>query len=495
MTDLHAALAFLDAHINLEATAGRIHGLSLDRMRALTHVLGDPQAAYPVVQVTGTNGKGSVTAMTSALLRATGLGVGTYTSPHLESITERLTYDGVPIDPDEFAQLIVDVAALEPLLSDRPSYFELLTAAAFRWFADRPVDVAVVEVGLLGLYDATNVADAQVAVLTNVGKDHTDGVGDWRRRIAEEKVGIVKPGATFVLGETDPELADVFAHAPAAETWVRGRDFDVVDDRVALGGHMVSLATPAQVIDEIFLPLHGAHQVANASLALAATEALVNRPLDADLVREAFASVQVPGRFEVVANEPTVIIDGAHNPDGARVAAATLTDDFTLGGSLVLVVGMLGGRDPAEMLDALGAREAGFLIACTPPSPRAIPAAEVAAAADGLGIVAEAVPDVADAVRRALALATTEDLVLVTGSLYVIGAARRAIVHGEALARVGDHPDEADWIRAWDDARRGEGAARTLATVALAPNSVGPIDTDDFDDADDFDETEGLDER
>ncbi len=492
MTDLHAALAFLDAHINLEATAGRIQGLSLERMRALCDVLGDPQEAYPVVQVTGTNGKGSVTAMTTALLRAAGLGVGTYTSPHLESVTERLAYDGRPIDPDDFARIVGDLAALEPMLADRPSYFELLTAAAFRWFADRPVDVAVVEVGLLGRFDATNVADATVAVVTNVGKDHTDGEGDWRRRIAEEKVGIVKPGATLVLGETDPDLADVFGRAPAAEVLVRGVDFEVVDDRVALGGRMVALSTPAHTIDEIFLPLHGSHQATNAALALAATEALVNRPLDADLVREAFASVRVPGRFEVVGTEPTVIIDGAHNPDGARVAAATLAEDFTLGGSLVLVVGLLSGRDPVEMLEALGARDAGFLIACTPPSPRAIPAAEVAAAADGLGVVAEAVPDVTDALRRALALATSEDLVLVTGSLYVVGAARRALVHADAVARVGGDADEADWIRVWDDARANEGEARTLATVGIAP----PADLDAPDpEADDPDDREGADRR
>lgn len=483
MTDLHAALAYLDAHINLEATAGRIHGLSLDRMRAWCDLLGDPQNAYPVVQVTGTNGKGSVTAMTTALLRSAGLGVGTYTSPHLESVTERLAYDGRPIDPDDFAGVVGDLAALEPLLDDQPSYFELLTAAAFRWFADRPVDVAVVEVGLLGRFDATNVADAAVAVLTNVGKDHTDGEGDWRRRIAEEKIGIVKPGSTFVLGETDPDLADVFAQAPAAEVWVRGTDFDVVDDRVALGGRLVTLSTPAHTIDEIFLPLHGAHQATNAAIALAATEALVNRPLDADLVRDAFSSVQIPGRFEVVAHEPTVILDGAHNPDGARVAAATLAEDFTLGGSIVLVVGMLTGRDPAEMLDALGARDAGFLIATTPPSPRALPAAEVAAVADGLGVVAESVPNVADAVRRALALATTEDLVLVTGSLYVIGAARRSLLHADALARVGDGADEADWIRAWDDARTRESEARTLATVGIASSGDAAFAVDDADDS------------
>lgn len=466
MSDLHAALAFLDAHVNLEATAGRIKGLSLDRMRGLVDVLGDPQHAFPSVHVTGTNGKGSVTAMTTALLRGTGLGVGTYTSPHLESITERLAYDGSPIDPDDFARLIGEVAAIEPLLADRPSYFELLTGAAFRWFADRPVDVAVLEVGLLGRYDATNVADARVAVLTTVGRDHTDGIGDWRRRIAEEKVGIVKEGSTFVLGETDPALADVFAAAPAAELWVRGRDFDVIDDRIAVGGRVVTLATPNHTVDEIYLPVHGAHQATNAAVALATVEAFVGCGLDDDLVRDAFAELKIPGRFEVVGREPTVVIDGAHNPDGARVAAKTLAEDFTLSGSLVLVVGMLKGRDPAEMLETLGARDAGFLIACTPPSPRSIPAAELAAAADGLGIVAEAVPDVADAVSRALALATSEDLVMVTGSLYVVGAARRALVHGDAIGQVGAPVDEANWIRTWDDVRRAE-SSRSVAPVRV----------------------------
>ncbi|MBS1848286.1 MAG: bifunctional folylpolyglutamate synthase/dihydrofolate synthase [Actinobacteria bacterium] len=486
MSDLRSALTFLDAHINLEATAGHVEGLSLQRMRALVDVLADPQTAYPSIHVTGTNGKGSVTAMVTELLRASGLGVGTYTSPHLESITERLAYDGVPIDPDAFAALVGDLAALEGMLAERPSYFELLTAAAFRWFADVPVDVAVLEVGLLGRFDATNVADASVAVLTNVGKDHTDGTGDWRRRIADEKVGIVKPGATFVLGETDPDLADVFAAAPSAELLVRGRDFGVVDDRVAVGGRLVTLSTPAHTVDEILVPLHGPHQASNAAIALAAAEALLNRPLDADLVREAFASVRVPGRFEVLAHEPTVVIDGAHNPDGARAAAATLASDFTLTGSLVLVVGMLRGRDPVEMLEALGARDAGFLVACTPRSPRALPAAEVAAAADRLGIVAEAVPEVTDAVHRALALSTTEDLVLITGSLYVIGAARRAIVHGDLLTRVDPETDPAGWIRVWDDARREASTARSLATVTVGGSGGA---------RDDLDATDGSEDR
>ena len=430
--DLTAALRYLDEHVNLEATAGRVEGLSLERMRALASVLGDPQDAYRVIHITGTNGKGSTTRIITELLRELGLAVGTYTSPHLERVNERLAYDGEPIDDDELAAVITDLAALEPLLDARPSYFELLTAAAFRWFADRGVDVAVVEVGLLGRWDATNVVRSDVAVLTNVGHDHTDGQGDWRRRIAEEKSGIVKPDSTFVLGETAPALADVFAATPAAEIWRREQQFDCLRNDLAVGGRVLELSTPGMRIDDLHLPLHGAHQGDNAAVALAATEAFFGRPLPEEVVREAFAKVRVPGRFEIVHREPLVILDGAHNIDGAEAFAATLREEFTLTGSLVLVVGMLAGRDPLEMLEAMGAADAGYVIACTPPSARAIPAAEVAAAADRLGVVAEAIPDVSDALARALSFATAEDAVVVSGSLYAVGAARAALRGGTA---------------------------------------------------------------
>ncbi|MEO9224190.1 MAG: folylpolyglutamate synthase/dihydrofolate synthase family protein [Acidimicrobiales bacterium] len=425
--DVNAALRYLDEHVNLEATAGRVEGLSLQRMRALASVLGNPQHAYPVIHVTGTNGKGSTTRMITELLRQSGLAVGTYTSPHLEAINERLAYDGRPIDDDELAAVIGDLSNVEPLLDQRPSYFELLTAGAFRWFADRGVDVAVVEVGLLGRWDATNVVDAVVAVLTNVGHDHTDGIGDWRRRIAEEKAGIVKPGSTFVLGETDPDLTDVFAATPAAEIWRRGDQFDCDRNDLALGGRMIDLRTPAGHIEDVHLPLHGAYQGDNAAAALAAAEAFFGRALQEDLVREAFAGVEVPGRFEVVHHEPLVILDGAHNLDGATAEAATLREAFTLTGSVVRVVGMLAGRDPLDMLEAMGAADAGYVIACTPASPRGIPAAEVAAAADRLGVVAEAVPNTGEALARALSFATSEDAIIVSGSLYVVGEARSAL--------------------------------------------------------------------
>lgn len=431
--NLTSALRYLDQHTNLEATAGRAEGLSLDRMRQVVEVLGDPQSAYPVIHITGTNGKGSVARMITSLLQASGLSVGTYTSPHLEAINERISWNGEPIDDDELGRVIGSVAAVEEVAGVTPSYFEILTAAAFTWFADNAVDVAVVEVGMLGRYDATNVADGVVAVLTNVGHDHTDGVGAWRSAIAGEKIGIVKPGSTFVCGETDPDLRELLAGTEAAATWWRGEDFNCDQSVLALGGHHVSLRTPNGTVDDVYLPLHGRHQTDNASIAMAAVEAFFDRRLDDDVVTEGFATVTVPGRFEIAQREPTVVLDAAHNIDGARACAATLAEEFTLAGTVIVVAGFLGGRDPAEMLEALGATDAGFLIACTPDSPRAVPAPVLAGVASSLGIVAEAVSSVEQAVERARGLASPDDLILITGSLYVVGPAR-TVLHREVDA-------------------------------------------------------------
>lgn len=395
-------------------------------MRNLCAVLGDPQHAQPSVHITGTNGKGSVARMVTALLGVHDLTVGTFTSPHLESINERLTRSGEPISDDALADVITELAAIEPLLDHRPSYFELLAAAAFSWFATEAVAAAVVEVGLLGRWDATNVVDGAVAVLTNVGLDHTDGRGDWRRRVAAEKAGIVKPGSTFLLGATDADLADVFAEVPAAAIWRRDVDFGCTASRLAVGGRVLDLRTPAGSYDEVFLPLHGPHQADNAAIALAAAEAFFDRPLDPDLVAEAFAAVRTPGRFEVVGRDPLVVLDGAHNVAGAEAAAATLDEGFAVLGERRLVVGVLAGRDPHELLVRLGAGDAADVVCCTPGSPRALPAEALAEVVDQLGGRARIVPDVGKAVLAALDHAGADDAVLVTGSLYTVGAARRA---------------------------------------------------------------------
>lgn len=416
-------------HINLEtnkAVAGKVEGLKLDNMRELCHVLGDPQDHQPTVHITGTNGKGSVARLLSALLGVHDLTVGTYTSPHLEVINERITRNGHPISDDDLAAVLTDLARVESLLQHQPSYFELLTAAAFRWFSDEALQAAIVEVGLLGRWDATNVVDGVVAVLTNVGHDHTDGQGDWRRRIAEEKVGIVKPGAVFVLGETDPALQDVFDAAPAGEVWRRDSDFACTTNRLAVGGRFLDLRTPGATYDEVFLALHGAHQGENASLALAAAEAFFGRALDADLVAEAFASVRNPGRFEVVQRDPLLILDGAHNPEGAQAAAEALAEGFVVTGQLRLVVGVLEGRDPAELLETLDAASAAQVVCCTPDSPRALPAGALAEVVAALGGEARVIPDVGAALDAALLDADPDDAVLVTGSLYTVGAARSA---------------------------------------------------------------------
>jgi dihydrofolate synthase / folylpolyglutamate synthase len=439
--DIREAEAYLDDHINLEKTAsisaGHVEGLSLDRMRRVVEVLGDPQNDYPVIHITGTNGKGSTARMISALLAAHQLSVGSYTSPHLEHVTERIARNGEPIEPEEFASVIGELESLEHqrFFEERPSYFELLTAAGFAWFSQVAVDVAAVEVGLLGRWDATNVADGHVAVVTNIGKDHTNGKGDWRRRVAEEKAGIVKPGSHLVLGEPDPALRPLFEAEGPADVWVRDRDFGLIADRLALGGHVVDLRTPNGVLEEVFLPVHGAHQADNAAVAVAAVEAFFGRPLAPEVVSEAFEGLRLPGRFEVLHRAPLLVLDGAHNPDGARAAAATLADEFDVAGTQRWVLGLLVGRDLDEMLDAFGVRAGDEAITCTPPSPRGVAAEELAEVVAARGIEVEAVPDVGEALERTWDAATASTagngaggtgLVIVTGSLYTVGAARTA---------------------------------------------------------------------
>ncbi|MGH9271159.1 MAG: bifunctional folylpolyglutamate synthase/dihydrofolate synthase, partial [Ilumatobacteraceae bacterium] len=357
--------------------------------------------------------------------------VGTYTSPHLERINERLTRNGEPISDEEFAEQVAAIADLEGLTGIRPTYFEACTAAAFRWFADIAVDVAVVEVGLLGRWDATNVVDAQVAVVTNIGMDHDDLAGPTLAHIAAEKAGIIKPGSAAVIGETRPDLVDVLSAPPAAVRLLRDVDFETAGNQLAVGGRMVDIRTPTTIYPEVFVPLHGAHQGDNAALALTATEAFFAAPLAADVVEEGFAAVEMPGRFEVLGRQPLVIVDGAHNPAGADTCAQVFFDDFAPEGRRILVVGTL--REPEGMLEALRADEFDVVYACTAPSPRGVPAREVAKAARAVGCDEVFVVDtVGEACRRAVDTAGADDAILATGSLYVAGAARQAL---ESLGR------------------------------------------------------------
>jgi len=322
-----------------------------------------------------------------------------------------------------------------PLSGITPSFFELLTAAALLWFAESAVDVAVIEVGLLGRYDATNVCEADVAVITNIGRDHTDGEGEWEQAIATEKAGIITGSSTLVTGVTDPTLKAIFEAEGPERMYSAEVNFEVVSDLYAVGGHLIDLRTPFGTYEDLLVPLHGAHQVDNAATAIVAVESFFDRLLDETVVQEAFRSVTMPGRFEVVSHSPLMILDGAHNPDGAKAASRTLQDEFDVAGRRVLVVGMLGGRDVVEMLESLDARNADLVIACTPNSPRAVAATDVAAVVRAMGVMVEQIDDVATAVQRAIDVSTEDDVILVAGSLYVVGAARTAV---EEIARRGD---------------------------------------------------------
>ena len=418
------ALAYLDAHASYEKT-GRIESPTIERMRALVEAMGDPQFAYPVIHITGTNGKGSTSQMITRLLMAHGLTVGTYTSPHLERPNERMSRNAEAISDDEFAEQIAAVADLEMITGVRPSYFEITTAAAFRWFADLAVDVGVIEVGVLGKWDATNVCNAQVAVITNIGMDHNEFAGPTKGHIAAEKAGVIKPGSLVVVGETDPELLPYFTEAGGESVLVRGEQFDVLENQLALGGRQLDMRTPTTIYSDVFVPLHGRHQGDNAIVALTAVEGFFASPVPDDIVREGFAEVRMAGRFEVLGHQPLVIVDGAHNPPGADSCAQVFFDDFDPAGRKTLVTGILKSRDAAEMLSALRADEFDKVFTCTAPTPRGMPSSEVAAAARAIGCddVVEC-DTVEDACDRAIRGAETDDAILVTGSLYVVGAAR-----------------------------------------------------------------------
>ena len=436
--NLGDALAWLDRHQNLERILAdaRLQAPEPERMRRLAHVLGDPQASQPVIHLTGTNGKTSAARALSQLLITKGLNVGTFISPHLQRLNERIMVGLQPISDADLADVLSDLAGLEDLLGDqvRPSWFELLTAAAFRYFADRPVDVAVVEVGMGGRWDATNVADGTVSIITNVALDHTELLGPTRAHIAREKAGIVKPGTTLVLGETDPELYGIFAAEHPEALWLAGRDFAVEAAELAEGGRSLDLRTPEGHYDEVYLPLHGRHQADNFVAALAGAEAFFGKPLEQALVTKAAAAVTSPGRLEVVQKSPLVVLDGAKNIAGAESSAIAVDDELAGGRSRVMVVGMLRGKSAVEMLTALDVRKSRLVVTCPPPSPRAQPAEEVAEAARSLGCRAIATGSVAEALEVALAEAEPDDLVLVTGSLYVVGAARTVLLGEPGLA-------------------------------------------------------------
>ena len=434
---------------------------SLGRIRALTELLGDPQRAFPVIHLTGTNGKGSTAAMIESLLRADGLRTGRFTSPHVSSVTERIAIDGQPISDERFDDVWREIEPYVALVDDRQidgvslTFFEIITAMAYAAFADAPVDVAVVEVGLGGAWDATNVADADVAVITPIDLDHTHLLGRTITEIAREKAGIIKAGAHAILAGQTVEAAQVLL-ARCAEVGAlpqrEGVDFGVIDRQLAVAGQLLRLSGADGPVDDIFLPLYGAHQAANAAQALAATEAFLGlKALHPDVVREGFAQVRSPGRLELVRRSPAVVLDAAHNPHGARAAAAAIMEAFAFT-PLIGVVAVMADKDARGVLEVFEEVMNQVVITQVASTSRGLPAEKLGELAEEIFGASRftVVPRLDDAIERAVALAEADVVgsagVLISGSVIAISEARALLVREEPVVVPAGREDlDDDW--------------------------------------------------
>ena len=443
---------------------------SLDRIAALCEVLGEPQRAYPAIHLTGTNGKTSTSRMVDTLLRALGLRTGRFTSPHVERINERISLDGEPIGDEAFVRAFNDVAPFLALVDDGQehplSFFETVVGTAYAAFAEAPIDVAVVEVGMGGSWDATNVIDAGTAVVLPVAMDHTQYLGDSIVGIATEKAGIIKPGARVVIAEQEDAVLEVLlarcAEVEAAPVRA-GVDFGVESRLPAVGGQMVHLRGLRGSYEEVFLPLHGAHQAENAAMALATVESFLGgEALDPEVVREAFGQVLSPGRLEVVRRSPTILLDAAHNPHGAKALVAALEDSFAFQ-PLIGVMGVMGDKDVEGLLETL--EPALSHVVCTQVDDRrGMPATELADLAESIfgGDRVSVALRIEDAIDEAAAMAESAGAfgeaigaggVIVTGSVVTVGRARALLVRERerdvpapptAVLEAPDEPEDED---------------------------------------------------
>ncbi|MGH8870831.1 MAG: bifunctional folylpolyglutamate synthase/dihydrofolate synthase [Acidimicrobiia bacterium] len=426
--DYPEALAYLDRHIILGIKPG------LERIEELLDYMGRPEDGYPIIHVAGTNGKTSTSRLATLLLVAHGLNTGTYTSPHLQKVEERLSINGRSASEEEFALAISDVAAFADLRKkaggEANTYFELTTAAAFAFFADQAVNAAVLEVGLGGRLDATNVVDAEVCVLTSIGIEHTEYLGEDVASIAGEKLAIAGPNSILVSGPL-PDAALEVAEGRARDLGIHhrryGRDFSVLDAERGVAGWLTTIGGAEETYEDLFLPLHGRYQLVNLANAVAATEALLGRKLDEEGVRDAVAAATVPGRMEVLGTHPLVMVDGAHNADGVVALAESLEEEYPTT-RWQLVLGVMGDKNVEAMVESLSPLLAG-IITTAPQSERAVPPSLLAERIGGLVdtpvLVAE---DVELALDMARAEAGPEGAVLVAGSLYLVGEARELLV-------------------------------------------------------------------
>jgi dihydrofolate synthase/folylpolyglutamate synthase len=426
--DYRQAVAYLDRHVELGVKPG------LERIEALLADMGSPHDGYPIIHVAGTNGKTSTSRMATLILVAHGLTTGTYISPHLQRVEERLGVNGRPSTEDEFALAVSDVAAFATLREERGddpnTYFELTTAAAFAFFADQAVNAAVLEVGLGGRLDATNVVDAEVCVVTSISMDHTEYLGEDIAPIAGEKVAIAGPNSILITGPL-PDAATKVAETRARELGIHhrryGNDFSVLGAERGVGGWLATIEGAEETYEDIFLPLHGRHQLVNLANAIAATEALVGRKLDAEAVSDAAAAVTIPGRLEPLGTEPLLMVDGAHNLEGIGVLVDSLLEEFPTT-RWRIVFGVMGDKNVEGMIERLSGIASGF-VATAPDSARAVPPPElarrVAALVDVPVLQAATVEEAVDMARLE---AEREGAVLVTGSLYLVGEVRDLVL-------------------------------------------------------------------
>jgi len=414
---------------------------SLDRISALVDALGSPQLSYPTVHIGGTNGKTSTSRMVDALFSELDYRTGRFTSPHLESFLERISIKGEAIAPAELIATYNDIALYLDLIDSRSdvpiSYFEALTAMAFVAFAEHPVDIGIIEVGMGGDWDATNIVQSAVSVLMPIGLDHMEYLGETIEEIARTKAGIIKPESHVVLAAQEPEVARILLEKVVEKSAIpyrEGLEFALIKRDIAVGGQLISVCGVHSEYTDIYLPLHGAHQAANAAVAIATVEAFVGVALDEELVRAAFASVSSPGRLEILHRDPTVIIDAAHNPHGATALADTIRNEFDFE-SIFCVLGILGEKDARGVLKALEP-VVDRLIVTKSDSPRALPVAE---------LFAEAVQvfgndrvfkedDLNSAITYAMEQATLINqvsdgvsAVVITGSVVTAGSAREIL--------------------------------------------------------------------
>ncbi len=427
-------------------------GRGQERVRALCDLLGSPQDACPVILITGTNGKGSTAIMIDTLLRSLGLRVGRYSSPHLVSLTERICIDGEPIADEIFDELVEQVQPMIDMVDAQQidgislTFFEVMTALAYAAFADAPVDVAVVEVGMGGTWDATNITDAEVAVVTPIDFDHTAILGNTLAEIATEKSGIIKAGAKAVLAAQAPEAGAVLLARAAevgAEVRREGIEFGLLERAAAVGGQVIRLETADGPLGDLLLPLFGAHMAHNAALAVAAVEAFLGgRPLPAEVIEEGLAAVRAPARLEIVRRSPTVLLDTCHNPHGAKATLAALTESFAFS-PLIVVLAMMADKDVAGVLQVLS--DEATVVVCTsiPGSARALGAAELGELA--IGVLGDdrvrVAEDLPDAIEEAVQLADEAGPgagILIAGSVYLAGAARTLLANSSTASGTDD---------------------------------------------------------